>query len=115
MTTRSRVYGLIIVAAILAVIGIGSLIASNSASASGAPGQIDDGAELLSQATITLDEALQAAQSAASGALNEVDLEYYQGVLVFNVDVGNQDVKVDASDGTVLGFEAEESADDNDD
>jgi len=34
--------------------------------------------------------------------LNEVDLEDYQGHLVFNVDVGSHDVKVDASNGDVL-------------
>ena len=46
--------------------------------------------------------ALAAAQRSASGALNEADLERYQGRLVFNVDVGSSDVKVDASNGNVL-------------
>ena len=68
-----------------------------------APSEIDDGAELLDQASISLEEAISAAQGAASGGLGEIDLEMYQGVLVFNVDIGTQDVKVDAADGTVLG------------
>jgi uncharacterized membrane protein YkoI len=64
--------------------------------------RLDDGADLLPQAKITEQEAIAAAQTAASGPLNEVDLEDYQGHLVFNVDVGASDVKVDASNGDVL-------------
>jgi uncharacterized membrane protein YkoI len=76
--------------------------ASGVAMPSGDPGQIDDGAELLGQASISLGEEISAAQGAAQGDLGEVDLEMYEGNLVFNVDVGDKDVKVDASDGTVL-------------
>ena len=47
-------------------------------------------------------KSIAAAQTAASGPLNEVDLESYEGSLVFNVDVGSHDVKVDASTGKVL-------------
>jgi uncharacterized membrane protein YkoI len=65
-------------------------------------GQIDDGKGLLPQAGITLDQAIAAAQSAASGPVGEVDLEHYQGKLAFNVDVGDKDVKVDAQTGAVL-------------
>ena len=67
-----------------------------------APGQLDDGKELLPQAGISLDKAVAAAQAAASGTLGEVDLEYYQGKLVFNVDVGTNDVKVDAANGAIV-------------
>lgn len=90
-------------------------MASGVATSSGAPGEIDDGAELLDQASITLEEALTAAQAAADGKLGEVDLEMYKGKLVFNVDVGALDVKVDAADGTILGQESEEAGDDADD
>jgi uncharacterized membrane protein YkoI len=34
--------------------------------------------------------------------VGEVDLETYQGALVFNVDIGNADVKVVASNGAIL-------------
>jgi uncharacterized membrane protein YkoI len=68
-----------------------------------APGTLDDGKDLLPQATITLDQAIAAAQASTPGPLGEVDLEYYQGTLVFNVDVGNHDVKVDAATGNVIG------------
>ena len=49
----------------------------------GTPGQIDDGAELLGQASISLEEAISAAQEAARGELGEVDLEKHEGKLVF--------------------------------
>jgi uncharacterized membrane protein YkoI len=71
-------------------------------------GTLDDGKDLLPQAGITIDAAIAAAQSAGSGSIGEVDLEQSDGRLVFNVDVGDKDVKVDASNGTVL------SADKND-
>lgn len=74
----------------------------------GIPGQLDDGAGLLSQAGITLEQAIAAAQSAASGTVGEVDLEDYQGKLVFNVDVGDKDVKVDAASGNVLAVAADD-------
>jgi uncharacterized membrane protein YkoI len=66
-------------------------------------GKLDDGADLLPQASITIDEAIAAAQTAGNGDIGEIDLEYHDGKLVFNVDVGDQDVKVDAATGTVLG------------
>jgi uncharacterized membrane protein YkoI len=64
--------------------------------------RLDDGKDLLPQAKITEQQAVAAARSAASGALNEVDLEHRGGALVFNVDVGASDVKVDAADGHVV-------------
>lgn len=71
------------------------------------PGTIDDGKELLPQASISLEQAISAAQGAASGELGEVDLEHYQGKLVFNVEIWRSDVKVDAATGTVLGVAAD--------
>jgi len=71
-------------------------------------GQIDDGKDLLPQAGITVDQAIAAAQSAASGPVGEVDLEYSHGKLAFNVDVGDKDVKVDASNGSILSVHADD-------
>jgi uncharacterized membrane protein YkoI len=95
---------LIILAAGVAAAGTISGVAAASGSGSHAAGasRLDDGKSLLPQASITEQEAISAAQGAASGALNEVDLEHYDGRLVFNVDVGSSDVKVDASNGDVL-------------
>jgi uncharacterized membrane protein YkoI len=73
-----------------------------SAGAGGAASRLDDGKDLLPQAKITEQQAIAAAQGAATGALDEVDLEHRAGVLVFNVDVGSSDVKVDAATGRVV-------------
>ncbi len=78
------------------------LIVTATASGAAAQSRLDDGKNLLPQADITEQQAIEAAQTAASGALKEVDLEHYDGRLVFNVDVGAKDVKVDASTGDVL-------------
>ena len=72
-----------------------------------APGTLDDGKELLPKAKITIDQAVAAARTAATGDIGEIDLEHYQGRLVFKVDVGNHDVKVDAETGEVLGSGAD--------
>ena len=71
-------------------------------------GQIDDGKDLLPQAGITVDQAIAAAQSAASGPVGEVDLEYSHGKLAFNVDVGDKDVKVDASNDAILSVDEDD-------
>ena len=114
MTVRKRIYWILGLVAIIALVGTGAAVASGVATSGGPQGQIDDGAELLDQASITLEEAIAAAQAAATGKLGEVDLEMYEGRLVFNVDVGNQDVKVDAADGAILGQVLEEAGDQQD-
>ncbi|MDX6581632.1 MAG: Peptidase propeptide and domain [Solirubrobacterales bacterium] len=116
-----RIYTAVAVLAVTAVGTVGIATASNGTPAgSQAPEQetihapdnsgsrLDDGANLLPQAQITEAQAIRAAQTAASGPLNEVDLEDYQGGLVFNVDVGSHDVKVDASNGDVLAAPVDE-------
>jgi uncharacterized membrane protein YkoI len=75
-----------------------------SGASAGQSGVLDDGKDLLPQADISLKAAIESAQTAARGDIGEVDLEYYDGSLVFNVDVGDQDVKVDAATGQVLGM-----------
>ncbi len=71
-------------------------------------GFLDDGKDLQSQAKVTQQQAEQAAQRAVSGSLGETDLEHYEGRLVFNVDVGSHDVKVDAQTGKVLAAPVDE-------
>jgi uncharacterized membrane protein YkoI len=73
-----------------------------------AAGTLDDGQALLPLAGISLDAAVRAAQGAASGAVGEVDLEYAGDRLVFNVDIGTHDVKVDAGSGAVLSIDVED-------
>jgi uncharacterized membrane protein YkoI len=82
----------------------GVAIAGGSAGTSPNGGsRLDDGKDLLPQAEVTEAQAVRAARTAASGGLDEIDLEQDHGRLVFNVDVGSKDVKVDAADGRVLG------------
>ena len=66
------------------------------------PGSLDDGKDLQPQASITLDRAISSARKAASGSLGQVDLEYHRGRLVYMVDVGDQEVRIDAANGNVV-------------
>jgi hypothetical protein len=66
------------------------------------PGSLDDGKDLQPQASITLARAIASARTAASGSLGQVDLEHYRGRLVYMVDVGDQEVRVDAANGNVV-------------
>jgi uncharacterized membrane protein YkoI len=74
----------------------------------GPPSRLDDGKDLAGQAGISEAQAIAAARGAASGDLNEIDLEHRDGVLVYNVDVGSNDVKVDAATGTVVAVDADD-------
>jgi uncharacterized membrane protein YkoI len=65
------------------------------------PGSLDDGKDLLPQTKVSLARAVAAAQRAATGPLGQVDLEQFEGRLVYMVDVGRQEVRVDASDGGI--------------
>jgi uncharacterized membrane protein YkoI len=71
---------------------------------------LDDGEDLLPEARITLDQAIAiaAAQAAASSPVGEVDLERSHSRLVFNVDIGDKDVKVDASDGSIVAVDSDD-------
>jgi uncharacterized membrane protein YkoI len=91
---------LVLAGATLAFGGPGGLIYDDGAYAK--PGSLDDGKDLRSQATISLGQANAAAQRAASGGLGQVDLEHYDGRLVYMVDVGDQEVRVDAADGSIV-------------
>ncbi len=66
------------------------------------PGALDDGKDLLPQTKVTLATAVAAAQGAASGALGQVDLEHFRGGIVYSVDIGDQEVRVDAANGKVV-------------
>ncbi len=92
---------LMLIGATLAFGGPGRLIYDDGAYVK--PGSLDDGKELRPQASITLQQAIAAAQNAASGSLGQVDLEHYQGRLVYTVDVGDHEAKVDAANGRIDG------------
>jgi uncharacterized membrane protein YkoI len=103
---RKRIIAAATGAAAVAVAAGG--VAWAAGGSSGGPSRMDDGKNLVPQAGITEQQAIAAAQTAATGALNEVDLEHRAGRLVFNVDVGNHDVKVDATTGQVVAVDADD-------
>ena len=70
------------------------------------PGALDDGKDLLPRTTVSLATAVATAQGAASGALGQVDLERYHGTVVYMVDIGNREVRVDAANGKVVAVTA---------
>jgi uncharacterized membrane protein YkoI len=94
-------------AAVLGLAAGGIAAAADGGSSSSGGTRLDDGKDLLGQAKITEAEAISAARSAASGELDEVDLEHVDGKLVFNVDVGSKDVKVDAASGQVVSADSD--------
>jgi uncharacterized membrane protein YkoI len=100
------------VIALVAALGVAATAVASSghhrAHGATAASRLDDGKDLLGEATITEAQAIAAAQTAASGALNEVDLEHAGDRLVFNVDVGNHDVKVDAANGRVVSVDRDD-------
>lgn len=106
-----------IIGCAVAVAALGSLAGVALAGGGAASGcsRLDDGGDLMPKVAITEREACSAAQAAAPGALNEVDLETYAGRLVFNVDVGDRDVKVDAATGGVLGVARDDDKPGSDD
>jgi uncharacterized membrane protein YkoI len=92
-----------------AAVGLaGGVGIAGAAGGGGGASRLDDGKDLLPQAQVTEQQAIAAAQTAASGALNEVDLEHAGGKLVFNVDVGSHDVKVDATTGQVVAVDTDD-------
>jgi uncharacterized membrane protein YkoI len=103
ITKKAAVMG-----ATLAVIGGGAGIAAAVSGAGQGGSRLDDGASLAGKAKISQVQAERAAQGAASGSLNETDLEYRDGKLVYNVDVGSSDVKVDASSGQVVAVDQDD-------
>jgi hypothetical protein len=70
------------------------------------PGSLDDGKDLLSQTQISLGQAVAAAQRAQSGRLGQVDLERDGARIVYMVDVGDREVRVDSADGSIVSIQA---------
>ena len=66
------------------------------------PGALDDGKELLPQTAVSLSAAVATAQAAATGALGQVDLERSHGAILYSVDIGDNEVHVDAGSGKVV-------------
>ena len=65
-------------------------------------GSLDDGKDLLPDTTVSLSEADATAQRVVQGDLGQVDLEHFGDRIVYSVDVGAQEVRVDANTGIVV-------------
>lgn len=79
----------------------------DAAEANAVPGTLVEGQDLATQATVTIDEAIAAAQGAATGDLGVVGLEDQDGTLVYTVKIGDQEVSVDATTGEVIATESD--------
>ena len=99
--------------AMVAIAGIGGLatVAASPGDASG----LQEGGHLLDQAAIGVEDAIAAAREVASGDVTEVELEMERGQLIFEVELGGQEVTVDAATGAVLGTEADDDSNEKDD
>ena len=72
------------------------------------PGTVSEGAELLPRAKITVDEAVAAAQAAEPGDVHGAELEQEDGRLLFEIEIGNKEILVDANDGRVVSVETDD-------
>jgi uncharacterized membrane protein YkoI len=64
--------------------------------------ETDESAALASLATITPEQAIAAARAEVPGDSQKVELDNENGSLVYSVEIGGKDVKVDAGTGAVL-------------
>jgi uncharacterized membrane protein YkoI len=88
----------------------------------GGSGQLTEGEELLPLAGITVEQAIAAAQAYAAaqgiqGEVGEVELEQEDGRLVFEVEIGDEEIEVDAQTGEIItdddeGDDADEDTED---
>jgi uncharacterized membrane protein YkoI len=69
--------------------------------------EADEAAALAPLAKITADEASAAAQAEVPGEVQKVELDNENGSLVYSVEIGGKDVKVDAGTAAVLHIESD--------
>lgn len=94
-------------AVLATVVGAGGMAAV--AFAQGLEEQQADRLQAL--AKITLEQAKQAAEAAIGGTASSVELEAEDGSLVYEVEIGQTEVVVDAGNGEILYIEEENEAD----
>jgi uncharacterized membrane protein YkoI len=73
--------------------------------ADGNQSEADESKALQSQATITADQAKQIAETKTGGKATDATLGDENGTVVYEVTVGDQDVKVNAKDGSIVKIE----------
>jgi uncharacterized membrane protein YkoI len=69
----------------------------------------DESKDLVGLAKITADQAKQAAEAKVGGAASSVELGSENGSLVYEVKIGDQEVKVDADNGAILKIEQDDN------
>lgn len=57
---------------------------------------------------ISVDEAIEAARTEASGTVHDIELEDEHGLLVYSIEIGSHEVEVDATTGEVLSVEVDD-------
>ncbi len=66
-------------------------------------------------ATITVEKAIEIAKGQTQGDFREAELDREGGVLVWDVEIGNSEIRIDAEDGTVLKIRERTTHDEDDD
>jgi uncharacterized membrane protein YkoI len=75
-------------------------------------GQLEEGEELRSEADISVEEAIVLAEGAATGRVDDVELERFGDRLLYEVEVGETDVFIDANSGEVVAVDPDDDGDD---
>ena len=71
-------------------------------------GTVSEGADLLPQAAIGVDAAVAAAQAVEADAVHGVELEREDGRLLFEIEIGDKEILIDANDGRVVSVETDD-------
>ncbi len=69
--------------------------------------------ELDQVAPITLLQAIQTAEALAGGRAVEAELDWENGLFVYEVEIGNQEIVIDANTGEIIATEQEDEVADN--
>lgn len=76
------------------------------------PVVIDDGQVYEREASISIEEAISIALNHADGKVDDVDLKHRGGTLVYDIEIGDTDIVIDANDGTVIHIDHDDDDDD---
>jgi uncharacterized membrane protein YkoI len=96
--------------ALLIALGAAAISSDQAGALEGS--NLDDGSHLLSDARITPEEAIDIAQGEVNGNVEDIDLERNGSELIYDIEINDTDVHIDAMDGAVLYVEYEDDDDD---
>ena len=75
---------------------------------------VEEGQQLLDGQSISVEEAIAAAQNEATGAVDDVEIERRGDRVVYDIEIGETDVVVDAGDGSIVSVREDDDDDDDD-